>query len=91
MLIIFMEYKATENNKCAFFSGLIIVIASVWLIITRGTYSIDIFGGFLFGHYFWILCEKFSWTLDYEWFRAPFHLRHPAFPKKCSKCLDPIN
>lgn len=91
MLIIFLEYKATEWYKCAFGSGAVIVLASIWLIITRGSYSIDIFGGLLFGHYFWILSERFSWVLDFEWFRAPFHLRHPGFPKKCSKCLDPIN
>lgn len=91
MLLILLEYKATGNNKLTFFSGLVIVTASVWLIVTRGVYSIDIFGGLLFGHYFWILCEKFSWMLDFEWFRAPFHLRHPCFQKQCSKCLDPIN
>ena len=48
-------------------------------------------GGLLFGHYFWIMCERISWVLDFEWFRAPFHLRHPFFAQKCSKCLDPIN
>ena len=69
----------------------VIVLACCWLIVTRGQYSIDIFGGLVFGHYFWLICEKFAWILDFEWFHQPFHLRHPCFQKKCSKCMVSIN
>lgn len=86
-----MEYKSTESYRLAFATAVSILTTCSWLIITRGTYSIDIMGGLIFGHYFWIICERFSWMLDFEWFRSPFHLRHPNFQKKCAKCLDPIN
>jgi len=91
MLIIFLEFKATGCIKLAFSTMLTIIIASLFLLITRATYSIDILGGLLFGHYFWILSERISWLLDFEWFHQPFHLRHPNFQDKCGRCMEPVN
>jgi hypothetical protein len=91
MVIIFFEFKATECVKLAFGTLMTIFLAAIFLLITRATYSIDILGGLLFGHYFWILSERISWVLDFEWFHQPFHLRHPMFQSKCGKCLEPIN
>ena len=91
MVVIFCEFKSTGCIKLAFSTMATIIFCSVWLLITRGQYSIDILSGVLFGHYFWIMCERISWILDFEWFRQPFHLRHPCFPSKCGRCLDPIN
>ena len=61
------------------------------LIFCRGHYSIDIFGGLLFGHYFWILAERWSWIIDYGLMRIPFHKRFPYFNNKCLACKTPIN
>jgi len=91
MIIIFMEFKATECIKLAFCTLLTIVLATFFMLVTRAQYSIDIMGGLLFGHYFWILSERASWILDFEWFHQPFHLRHPQFQSKCGRCLEPIN
>ena len=91
MLIIFLEFKATGCIKLAFATMLTIIIGSLFLLITRATYSIDILGGLFFGHYFWILSERISWLLDFEWFHQPFHLRHPNFQDKCGRCMDPVN
>ena len=91
MLIIFLEFKATGCIKLAFATMLTIIIGSLFLLITRATYSIDILGGLLFGHYFWILSERISWLLDFEWFHQPFHLRHPNFQDKCGRCMEPVN
>jgi hypothetical protein len=91
LLIILLEFKETEQTRLAFATFTTILVASLLLLITRGQYSIDIFCGLLFAHYFWIQCKRISWILDFEWFRSPFHLRHPAFQSKCSKCMDPIN
>ena len=68
MVIIFFEFKATECVKLAFGTLMTIFIAAIFMLITRATYSIDILGGLLFGHYFWILSERISWVLDFEWF-----------------------
>ena len=91
LVIILLEFKETEHTKLAFATFAVLVFTCFWLIITRGQYSIDIFFGMLFGHYFWIQSKRHSWILDFEWFRAPFHLRHPTFPRECAKCMDPIN
>jgi len=61
------------------------------LIFTRGHYSIDIFGGFLFGHYLWLLAERFSYLIDYGLMRIPFHKRFPHFARQCGHCKSPIN
>lgn len=61
------------------------------LIFTRGHYSIDIFGGLLFGHYFWIMSEKVAWIVDYLLFKIPFYQRSPYFPKSCFNCKNNIN
>ena len=91
MVVIFCEFKSIGCVKLAFGTMGTIIFCSIWLLITRGQYSIDIMSGILFGHYFWIMCERFSWILDFEWFRQPFHLRHPCFQSKCGRCLEPIN
>lgn len=91
LTIIFLEFKAVEQYKLAFASVVLLCTISFWLIITRGQYSIDIMAGVVFGNYFFTIWEKFSWLLDFEWFKEPFHLRHPNFQSKCAKCLDPIN
>jgi hypothetical protein len=79
LTIIFLEFKAVERYKLAFASVILLICISSWLIITRGHYSIDIMAGIVFGNYFFIISEKVSWVLDFEWFREPFHLRHPTF------------
>ena len=67
------------------------IALSLLLIFTRAHYSIDIFGGFLFGHYFWIMSERICWVIDYMLMRIPFHKRFPYFPKKCFNCKNSIN
>ena len=91
MVVIFCEFKSIGCVKLAFGTAFTIVFCAAWLLITRGQYSIDILSGVLFGHYFWIMCERISWILDFEWFRQPFHLRHPCFKRECGRCLSPIN
>jgi hypothetical protein len=91
MVIIFMEFRAIECVKLAFGTMIVIIFAAFFMLITRAQYSIDLIGGLIFGHYFWMLSERISWILDFEWFHQPFHLRHPTFQSKCGKCLDPIN
>ena len=61
------------------------------LVFCRAHYSIDIFGGYIFGHYFWMLAEKWAWVIDYSMLKIPFHKRFPLFKRKCSSCKEPIN
>ena len=91
MVVIFCEFKSIGCIKLAFCTMGTIISSAVWLLITRGQYSIDILCGVLFGHYFWIMCDRISWVLDFEWFHQPFHLRHPFFQKECGRCQEPIN
>lgn len=60
-------------------------------VFCRAHYSIDIFGGYIFGHYFWMLAERWAWVIDYHMLKIPFHKRFPYFRRKCFKCKEPIN
>jgi hypothetical protein len=64
---------------------------SLMLIFCRGHYSIDIFGGCIFGHYFWVFAENRSWIIDYALFKIPFHKRFPNMQSRCGNCKEPIN
>jgi hypothetical protein len=61
------------------------------LMFTRGHYSIDIFGGLIFGHYFYLMGERASWLVDFALLSIPFHKRFPYFPKDCFNCKHQIN
>jgi hypothetical protein len=68
-----------------------LLLLTAMLVFCRAHYSIDIFGGYVFGHYFWMLAEKWTWVVDYHMLKIPFHKRFPNFRRKCFKCSEPIN
>ena len=45
------------------------------LLVTRVHYSIDIVGGFIFAHLFWILTERYVYIADYNLAGMPLPLR----------------
>ena len=50
-------------------------------IITRAQYSIDIIGGLIFGHLFWILSDRYVYLFDYYLMGLPLALRLADYDK----------
>lgn len=90
-LIHFLEFRDHEYHKLKYAMGLTLLCMTMMLIFCRAQYSIDILGGFIFGHYFWMLAERWSWLIDYGLMKIPFHKRFPYFKSKCFMCKAPIN
>jgi hypothetical protein len=78
-VINFCEFLALRFYKLAIAMLISIICMSLMLIFCRGHYSIDIFGGVLFGHYFWIQGEKWAWVIDHLIMKIPFYKRYPYF------------
>ena len=90
-VINFCEFKDHKHTILAVTTMLTTFSLSLLLIFTRGHYSIDLFGGFLFGHYFWIMSGRMCYLIDSYLMKIPFHHRFPHFPKKCLVCKHSIN
>ena len=45
------------------------------MIALRSHYSMDMLSGIIFGHYMWILCEKYSYFVDWHIFGIPLEKR----------------
>jgi hypothetical protein len=71
-LINYCEYKAQGWNKMARFSFLTMILQFSLMIFLRGHYVVDLISGIVFGHYFWLLGEKYSYYVDVKIFRIPF-------------------
>jgi hypothetical protein len=67
--ICLMEFWACGYYKVVVFAMFAMTCNACMLIILRAHYSIDLIGGFVFGHYIWIMADKydFMWTPDW-WF-----------------------
>ena len=90
-VIHFFEFREQGYHKLQYATLLTVFCLTLMLVFCRAHYSIDIFGGYIFGHYFWMLAEKWSWVIDYQLMKIPFHKRFPNFRRKCSSCKEPIN
>ena len=81
LVINFFEFKDNKHYKLAVATLTTMLCLILMLLFTRGHYSIDLFGGVVFGHYFWIMGERVSVVIDYIMMHIPFHKRFPNFPK----------
>ena len=90
-IINFLEFWDHRHSKLAVISLVLSVLVSIMLLCTRAHFSIDIFGGLIFGHYFWMFAEWLSYLIDFKLFKIPFHKRFPDFIKSCANCDLPIN
>ena len=86
-----LEFRDRKLRAAQWIMAFAIFGLALMLLFCRGHYSIDIFGGFIFGHYFWIFAENRSWIIDYALMKIPFHKRFPKFQTSCAKCKAPVN
>jgi hypothetical protein len=86
-----LEFRDRKLRLAQWIMAIAIFGLSLMLIFCRGHYSIDIFGGFICGHYFWLFAENRCWIIDYALMKIPFHKRFPKFQTNCAKCKAPVN
>lgn len=91
---LFHEFKTIGKSSLMWLS-LLALIANNYLSITlKGHYSIDNFGGFVIGHYIWIVTDNWiSYFVDVKLFGMTIHERFPGTEIKtaCQSCGTEIN
>lgn len=74
-MINYLEFSAVGWRLWALFA-IFVSGCQVFLMITlRSHYSIDLLAGFLFAHYMFLICEKYSYIIDWWIFRIPLSKR----------------
>ena len=71
----YLEFRAVGWTLWSYFSLVVMTYTIFTLLITRVHYSIDILGGLIFGHLFWILCDRYIYLFDYYVLKMPLPLR----------------
>ena len=71
----FLEFRAVGWYWMSIFS-LFTMVAQIFLLnVTRAHYCIDMVAGLIFGHYFWILTDKYIFYFDYYVLGIPLEKR----------------
>ena len=74
-MMFFLEFYAVGWYIWSYYALFTLVFEAFVLIILRAHYTMDILAGVVFAHYFWILSEKYSYTVDWWLFRIPLGKR----------------
>lgn len=86
-----LEFRAKNLKIATYATALGIVWVSLMLIFCRGHFTIDIFGGLLFGHYLWRFADHHVSIIDYHLLKMDHLHRLAHLPRQCWKCQEPIN
>lgn len=89
-MICFCEFRAHSWKKFSYFSLFTLFMQFSLMICLRGHYIVDLLSGIVFGHYFWLLSERYCYVVDVKLFKIPFHKRFPAYTRSCKKCQHPV-
>ena len=73
--IFYLEFNAIGWFWMSLYSLLTMVVQIVLMLALRSHYSIDMISGIAFGHFFWIMAEKYSYLIDWSVFRIPLEKR----------------
>jgi len=76
-LVTLFEYKHHGRKIFWIAQTVVIVLLSLFYIITRKHFFIDIFGGLVLGHYLWIMAARLAPWVDYKIFGIPLTTRYP--------------
>ena len=74
-MMFFLEFNAVGWRYWSYYALFTLVLETFVLIVLRAHYTIDIVAGIVFAHYFWILSEKYSYSIDWWIFRIPLEKR----------------
>lgn len=65
--ILLLEFWACKCYKSAMFTFFAMICNFFMLIVLRSHYSIDLVSGIIFGHYIWIMADRYSILWDPDW------------------------
>lgn len=85
-VICIMEFRSNKEKFMLYFSIATLIVQIALMVALRGHYMIDLLAGLIFGHYFFIIAEHFSWILDEKIFNIPFFKRFPHLKTSCGRC-----
>jgi len=74
-MINFLEFWAVGWYFMSIYAIFVMFCQIFLMIALRSHYSMDMISGIIFGHYMWILCEKYSYIVDWYIFRIPLEKR----------------
>jgi len=88
-----LEYKYLKQKTLMSLSILALIGDCYLSLCFKGHYSIDNFGGLIFGAYLWICSHNWlSYYVDVKLFGMTLHERFPdQIQTECSNCKEPIN
>ena len=75
----FLEFYAVGWKFLSFFSLFAMFIQIGFLIVLRAHYTMDIIASYIFGHYFWILSDKYSYLIDWNLLKIPLGKRMSTY------------
>jgi hypothetical protein len=75
----FLEFYAVGWKFLSFISIFAMFIQIGILIVLRAHYTMDIIASYVFGHYFWILSDKYSYLIDWKLLKIPLGKRMSTY------------
>jgi hypothetical protein len=72
LFVVFWEYWQIKYTKFAIATFGVLLSQIFLLLSLQGCYSIDIFGGLAFGHFFWTVGYHYSYLIDCNLFGLTF-------------------
>ena len=67
MTFITLEHHKHKNSQMMGLAAFGILFEFFTMVVLRGHYSIDLFSGIIFGHYFWMMSKKLCKAVDKKW------------------------
>ena len=74
-MLFFLEFSAIGWDYMAYYSLFTLFVEAFTMVVLRAHYTMDMIAGVVFAHYFWILSEKYSFTIDWWLFKIPLDKR----------------
>jgi len=74
-VIQFLEFRSGGWKYWSMFALFSMIAQMFLMVVLRSHYSIDLLAAVIFGHYFWIQAEKYSYLIDWCIFGIPLSKR----------------
>ena len=71
----YLEFRKNGEIFLSTYSIILMVFTSIFLVVMRSHYAIDVPSGFIIGHFIWIYVDRYSYIFDYYVMGIPLHKR----------------
>jgi len=72
LLIVCFEFHAMRHRVLMAVSIVALLFQTFLMLVLRGAYSIDLFAAYVFGYFFWLMGQQFSYLIDVDVFGLTF-------------------